>query len=88
MTEQKLAEWIAANSKGLDEYGLQYNDEVKVTLPMAGVEMNVERLSCDSMKRVFIHMNSTQGQYSTEYSQLTEYLRERISDAVEAMDKD
>jgi len=87
MTEQKLAEWIAANSKGLDEYGLQYNDEVKATLPIAGLEMNVERLSCDSMKRVFIHMKSVQGQYSTEYSQLTDYLRERISDAVEAIDK-
>lgn len=87
MTEQKLAEWIADNQVGIDEYGMPYNDTLDITLPMAGSNMPVERLSCDSLKRVFIRFRNGQAIYSAEYAQLTEYLQEKISDAVEAASK-
>lgn len=84
MTEQKLAEWIISNQAGIDEYDMAYNDTVKVTLQFDGKNVEVERLSCTPIKHVYVKARSGKDFYLFEYANLTEYLQEKISDAVEA----
>lgn len=85
MTEQKLAEWIKNNQVGIDEYEMVYNDTVKVSFKLDGIEMPLERISCDTMNRVHLKLRADKIFCSIDYSNLTDYLREKLSDAIEAM---
>lgn len=84
MTEQKLAEWIIGNQVGTDEYDMAYNDTITATLPIDGKKLDVVRLSATPIKRVYIKARTGNELYMLEYAKLTEYLQEKISDAVEA----